>query len=214
MNLQSQTSLSSGNHIPQVPQNQLEAFLYYMAKMDTGMLSEILEDNCTYQNTSKELFLVRLAEVMEQIKSWGKDSELIVIPGECYNERCNKGCRGYSFAGKCSGLHFDLIVENNNTQIDDIFTCSYFKTDSGFLDPEKYIFLEIYPDEKVDFNPDEEYLATLNQCNNACDEVLKNSSSVIDLNFVEQWLKKNEECLDKHREWMKRNSNHNTTDIF
>lgn len=214
MNSQTQTSLSSCNHIPQVPQNQLEAFLYYMAKMDTNMLSEILDDNITYQNTNKEQFIVRLKEELDKIKEWGNDTELVAMPGECYNERCNKGCRGYAFAGNCSGLHFDLIVENNNAQIYDIFTCSNFKTESGNLDPEKYIYIEIYPDEKVDFKPDEEYLATLNQCNSACDEVLKNSSSVIDLNFVEQWLKKNEECLDKHREWMNKNSNRSSSDIF
>lgn len=198
MNFQSQTSLSSDNNIPQDPQNQLEAFLYYMAKMDTGMLSEVLEDNFNYQNTSKESFLVRLAEVMEKIKSWGKDTELVVMPGECYNERCNKRCRGYAFEGNCSGQHFNLIIENVNTQIQDIISCAYFKTDSGYLDPEKSVHIEIFPDEKVDFIPAGEYLATLNQCNNACDEVLKNNSSVIDLNFVGEWLEKHEVCLDKH----------------
>ena len=193
MNTQSQTSLSSGDHLPHIPQNQLEAFLYYMGKMDTGMLYEILEDSRTYQDTTKELFMERLTEALEKFKEWGKDTVLEAIPGVCSNKKCNIGCCGYAFEGNCSGLHLDLIIEKSNGQILDIFDCSEFKTDTKELDPDKSLSIEIYPDEEVGFQPTEEYLLTLSQCNTACDELLKNKKTVLNVEAAVQWLEKYKE---------------------
>lgn len=193
MNLHIQSASSSSNNNQHVPQNQLEAFLYYMAKLDNGMLSEILEDSRTYQDTTKELFMERLTEVLEKFKEWGEDTLLEAIPGVCSNKKCNIGCCGYAFEGNCSGLHLDLIIEKSNGQILDIFDCSEFKTDTKELDPDKSLSIEIYPDEEVGFQPTEEYLMTLHQCNNACDELLKKEKTVLNINTAEQWLDKYKE---------------------
>jgi hypothetical protein len=193
MNPQIQTALSSGTNYQIVPQNQPEAFLYYMAKMDVRILSEILEDSRTYQNTTKELFMERLTEALEKFKEWGKDTVLEAIPGECRNEKCNIGCRGYAFEGNCSELHLDLIIEMNNLQIMDICHCLDFKTETKELNPDKSLSIEIYPDEKMDFQPTEEYLMTLHQCNNACDELLKKEKAILNLKTAGQWLEKYKE---------------------
>jgi len=195
MNSNSKLTLLPENANHNSPKNQLEAFLYYMAKLDTGMLSEILEDSRTYQDADKELFIERLTEALEKFKDLGKDTVLEAIPGECGNESCNKGCRGYAFTGNSSGLHLDLIVENSNARIIDIYHCSYFKADAAELDIDKSISIDIYPDEEADFKPSEEYLMTLHRYNNACDEILKKEKSVLDLNFAEKWLEKHKELI-------------------
>lgn len=190
MNSQNQTTLSSDNNVPQIPKTQLEAFLYYMARMDTGMLSEILEDSRTYQDTTKLLFMERLTEALEKFREWGKDTALEAIPGVCSNKKCNIGCCGYAFEGNCSGLHLDLIIENSNGQILDIYHCSEFKTDTKEVDPVKPLSIDIYPDEEVGYQPTEAYLLTLSQCNNACDELLKNEKTILNLESAEKWLEK------------------------
>lgn len=196
MNTDINSGLSTGNHIPQVPQNQLEAFLYYMAKMDTGMLSEVLDDNKTYQDADKVLFIERLTDVIEKFKDWGAETKLEAISGECGNKKCNsKGCRGYTFLANSSGLHLDLIIKNKNGQILDIYCCPYFITETIELDPDKSLSIEIYPDEEADFKPTEKYLMDLHRYNNACDEILKNESTLLDLNFAEKWLEKHKELI-------------------
>jgi hypothetical protein len=154
-----------------------------MARMDARILSEILEDSRTYQDTTKELFMERLTEALEKFRDWGKDTALEAIPGVCSNKKCNIGCCGYAFEGNSSGFHLDLIVENSNGQILDIYHCSYFKADAAELDMDNSISIDIYPDEEVGFQPTEEYLIKLSHCNNACDEILKKENSILDLKF-------------------------------
>ncbi len=198
MNSQNQTTLSSDNNVPQVPQTQLEAFLYYMARMDTRILSEILEDSRTYQDTNKELFMERLTEALERFKEWGKDTALEAIPGVCSNKKCNIGCCGYAFEGNSSGLHLDLIIENSNGQILDIYHCSEFKTDTKEVDPVKPLSIDIYPDEEVGYEPTEKYLMTLSKCNNACDELLKEIKTVLNINTAGHWLEKHKEIKNSY----------------
>lgn len=189
-----QLSLFTKDILHHAPQNQREAFLFYMSKMDAEMINLVLDDNKTYQDAKKEVFTEKLSEVLSEFIAKG-DTELDVVKGKCDSSECHKGCPGYAFIGNCSGTHLDLIVEGSNTQILDIYHCSSFKADTIELDTDNSLSIDIYPDEEVSFQPTEEYLMTLHRYNNACDEILKNESSVLDIAFADKWLEKHKELI-------------------
>lgn len=51
-----QLPLHHKEDIHHIPQNQLEAFLYYMSRMDVEMAGLVVEDYRTYQDDPKRCF--------------------------------------------------------------------------------------------------------------------------------------------------------------
>ncbi len=84
--------------------------------MDIDTLGLVLDDNKTYQDVSKELFLQKVKEGFDDFKKYG-DTELLIYPGRCISTKCsNSGKRGYSFIGGTSKLHLDMIFEETDTE--------------------------------------------------------------------------------------------------
>jgi hypothetical protein len=184
-----QLSLYNDDDTRHSPKNQREAFLYYMSKLDAEMVGLVLDDEKTYQEAKKEVFVEKLSNVFLKFSKEG-DTELKVWRGECSCAECNKGCSGYAFIGNCSGAHLDLIVEGNSTHIFDIFYCSAFKTEIPEVNTGMYFSMVTYPDERATFQPTNEYLITLHQCNMACDEIMKAETDVLDLETATYWVEK------------------------
>lgn len=49
---------------------------------------------------------------------------LVAAFGLC--KKCNYKCTGYSFVGNEDGSHLDLVVEEKNDRVKDIYDCSDF----------------------------------------------------------------------------------------
>lgn len=184
-----QLSLYNNDDTRHSPNNQREAFLYYMSKLDAEMVGLVLDDEKTYQDAQKEVFIEKLSNVFQKFSTEG-DTELKVLRGECSSDECNKGCPGYAFIGNCSGVHLDLIIEGTSTHIFDICHCSAFKTEIPEANTGKDFSIVIYPDERAMFQPTNEYLITLHQCNMACDEIMKTETDVLDLETATHWVEK------------------------
>lgn len=191
----SQLTLFSKDSTHHSPRNQREAFLYYMSKMDSDMLFLILEDNRTYQDAKKEVFIEKINEALSVFSKNG-DTELLVIKGECGNESCHKGCPGYTFIGNCSGTHLDLIMEGNSTQILDICHCSDFDTGAIDLEDAESISIDINYDEEAAFKPSAEYAMKLHKCNMAVEEIVSDRIRILDILSVESWIERHKELYD------------------
>ena len=94
--------------------NPTSSILKYMSEMDIEMLSLILDENKTYQDATKDVFLNKLKGAFETFKN-EKDQKLNYYPGVCNSSECtNTGCKGYTFVGDTSGASLDLIFDEKN----------------------------------------------------------------------------------------------------
>jgi hypothetical protein len=89
---------------------QVDAVLYFLQRLDIDMVSSVLEDNRTYQNFAKPLFIKKLEDAKDEFIEVG-DTYLNRYNGSCNSKSCNYKCKGYSFVGNNSANYFDLIID-------------------------------------------------------------------------------------------------------
>ena len=99
-----------------------------ISEMDSKSLELILEDNVSYQDTTKTIFLKKLEDVFKEFKK--EDKKLIAYQGKCNSSECsNKIKIGFSFVGNKSGRYINFIIEENEDgSLKDIYSCSVFCT--------------------------------------------------------------------------------------
>ena len=105
---------------------QAEAVIYFFQRLDIDMVSDILEDNRTYQDFEKALFVYKLGNAFNEFIKSG-DTFLHILSGSCNAKFCNYKCMGYSFIGNHSGNYLDMIIEIKEGVVQDMYECSEFK---------------------------------------------------------------------------------------
>lgn len=121
---------------------------------DIASLKELLEDDKTYQDVSKSLFLEKLEKKFNQAKRDDCHSFDDVFFGICGS--CNKGCEGMTFLTN-SGYYLDLFIESKDGKTaDDIYVCNKL---TNFTNLKKTMDLgfSFYKDEYFLFKPPTEY---------------------------------------------------------
>lgn len=108
-------------------QTQADAVLYFFQRLDIDMVSSILEDNRTYQNFQKPIFVYKLGNVFDEFIQSG-NTYLNRYEGFCNAESCNFRCKGFCFIGNKSGHYFELIIEIKEGVVHDMYECSRFET--------------------------------------------------------------------------------------
>ena len=159
-------------------------------KMDWDMLAVLLDNNKTYQNATKEVFLEKLNVAFLELKQNG-DTFLLSHKGFCnFDETPNKVCKGYSFVGNKSKKHIDLIFDELDNNINDIYHCSVFKTNDKTVETESLIWIDIMNDERADFKPSIDFLIKSQKCKLAYDELIQHQNIVIGKEVYLVWLEK------------------------
>ena len=136
-----------------------ETIVQAITAMDLVSLELILDENLTYQDATKEIFLNKLKEIFDEVKK-SKDT-LQSHSGKCGSKDCsNHDKNGMLFCGRNSGKHFNLIIEeDDNENVKDLYYCNVFKC--NFEDKVnkkgKPLKILIYEDEKANFNPSSHY---------------------------------------------------------
>ena len=105
---------------------QVDAVLYFLQRLDIDMVSSVLEDDRTYQNFAKPLFIKKLEDAIDEFIEAG-DTYLNRYEGSCNSKSCNYKCKGYSFVGNNSANYFDLIIDIKHGVVNDIYECFKFK---------------------------------------------------------------------------------------
>jgi len=90
------------------------------------MLSIVLEDNKTYQNCSKSLFIKKLEGVFEEFIQSG-NTYLKKHEGFCNAPSCNFKSKGYCFIGNKTAHYFEIIIDIKDGIVHDMYECAFLK---------------------------------------------------------------------------------------
>lgn len=102
---------------------QVEAVRYFFQKLDSDMINLILNENNTYQDFPKSVFIEKLKLVFEKFIQ-SEDTFLDFYQGKC--KECYKGLEGCLFVGNKSKNYIPIIFLLEAGQIKDMFECSDF----------------------------------------------------------------------------------------
>lgn len=117
---------------------QPQAIRYFIEKMDIEMIDAFLDDDKTYHNLSKSLFLSKLQIGFEKFKSFG-DTQLISDKGNC--ESCDKTKTGFVFIGNNSKNYMSLLFTTADDRIIDLYECINFKNKNSNLNLKWRVFI-------------------------------------------------------------------------
>lgn len=170
--------------------NRKKLIIESFQKMDSDMLYILLDDNKTYQDARKEVFLEKVNDAFSKLKKYG-DTFLSSHIGFCNFKLCsNKGCKGYSFVGNKSKKHIDLIFKELNDEINDIFHCNGFQTNDKSIETESLIEIDIKNDKKANFKPSIDFSIKSQECKLAYEELIQYQNRIIDKTIYLSWLEK------------------------
>lgn len=170
--------------------NKKELIIESFQKMDSAMLEILLDDNKTYQDAAKDMFLEKLNKAFSEFKEKG-DTFLFSYKGFCNSNECNnKGCSGYSFVGNNSKNYIDFIFQETENEINDIFHCNGFEITGKSIETNNPISVFICNDEKADFKPSIDFLIKSQKCKLAYEELIHFQNTVIDKEVYLVWLEK------------------------
>lgn len=117
-------------------------------------LAKLLDDDKSYMDVTKSLFLSKLEEKFIRVKEEGYLAFDEVCSGVCNS--CYKDSEGVTFLSK-SGFYLDLIiVSKDGNNVIDMYQCHKF-TNFINLDKKYPLSIHFYEDEKVNFQPDAAY---------------------------------------------------------
>lgn len=172
-----------------------------ISNMDIASIDAILEEELTYQDISKKLFLEKLSEVFDEFLT--EDDKLIPYEGKCNSEECpNKSSKGVSFVGNKSERYLNLIIEQSHDgAIKDIYHCSNFcPTAYQFDENKKNIRIRVYNDEKVNFYRSKDFNNKDLEAITAINEILHFENEIISKETLTLWKDKYEKLYNK-LEW-------------
>jgi hypothetical protein len=151
--------------------------------LDFDALQNLLDDNRSYRDVSKDLFLATFKEKINQYENLNSYTD--VIEGTCNS--CYKGCKAYKF--KAEGFpSLNLFFEEKNGKVTDIRLCNELKVDLPD-ENERNIYFSFYEDEKVNFTPNLKYLTTLQRIEKAVEDFNKlESIGLVPIQEVVSWF--------------------------
>ena len=120
---------------------QAGAVIYFLQRIDIEMISEILEDNRTYQDLEKCIFIHKLDNALNEFIEAG-DTFLNCCSGFCNEKICNYKCSGFSFIGNHSNNYLDLIIDIKDGVVRDIYECSGFSIPQAGVQKKKRIKID------------------------------------------------------------------------
>ncbi|WP_033960414.1 hypothetical protein [Psychroserpens jangbogonensis] len=170
-----------------------EAIIKYITEMNTDMLSLILDDNKSYMDVSKEVFVNKLGEVFNNLKGFGYSKFSKVVNGHCGGD-CNNGCEGYTFLTEDKRA-LDLIFEEEVNEIRDLYACSIFNNDEMIEDKSK-ISIHFYEDEKLNYQPTKKQLSLQGEIDNVLKEFKQFKNDVTDIDTFCKWTSEVKELYD------------------
>lgn len=125
--------------------NQADAILYFLQRLDIDMVDSILNNEYTYQQHQKSIFIEKLDVAFDEFLNAG-DTYLNRYNGFCNSKTCNHKCKGFSFVGNKSGNYFDLIMDIKDGVVMDIYECINFKCETKSVKKNECIEIDKFED--------------------------------------------------------------------
>ncbi|CAM3774564.1 hypothetical protein FLGE108171_14585 [Flavobacterium gelidilacus] len=177
--------------------NTREGLIAAISNMDLEAIAKVLDDEGTYQDTTKTIYLEKLREGFDQFRKG--DDFLIPYEGGCISEECNnKTKKGVAFVGNNTGRHLTLIIELFEKEtIKDIYHCYSFCPNNFELDENaRNINCRVYSDEKVYFNKSATFIKNNSQAVRAINELKRYENQVINGDILKNWQNKHKDLYD------------------
>ena len=119
--------------------NQAQAIQHFIEKMDIEMVDAFLDNDKTYQDFNKKLFISKLQQAFTMFADLG-DTNLLAIEGRC--NTCDKTKNGYTFIGNNSNNYMSIIFDTTDNKINDLYECSDFKNKQTNLNLKERIYID------------------------------------------------------------------------
>lgn len=153
---------------------QLQAFVYFLRRMDIVMLNDILTDDISYCGTTKSILLEKLQDIFD----WNTFLKNEMLPVKWSDSNTN--CLQF-FCWKPDEWVNTLLI----TSMKDGKIISFINKTPHFGFHKSS--LRIYEDEEIGFVKSTEFIMLQNQCKNAIDEM---TDVLITTDLILNWLKK------------------------
>ncbi len=160
-------------------------------EMDIKKLELLLDNNRSYMDVPKALFLEKLKQQFDYSKQIEVFSFDKVLLGICNS--CNKGCDAYTFLTKDNNA-LDLFFEEKDGQVSDIYLCKNLKNEKNIL-PKYKMYFDFYEDEKVTFKPSIDFLIKKQKIELAITELKLFKDKFVSIIELSHWKKKHQELL-------------------
>jgi len=184
-------ALDNQGEVPNEP-TKAGLIIKAFAEMNSAALEILLDDDKTYQNATKEVFLEKVEELFLAYKNSG-DAYLISYPGKC-GAKCslceNCGKTGYRFVGNDSNNYIDFIFEIGHETVSDIYDCSRFETTETIENLASQASLDFDEDEKAYFVKTPEYLIKVTAAEKAFSEIITLPPQLLDFEQLSYWVDK------------------------
>ena len=160
--------------------------------LDFDLLHVLLDDDRSYMNVTKSLFLETLEENIRQYSNLKAYEE--ALEGTC--GICFKDLKGYKFIAKgCPSLSLLFYEENN--EVIDLFLCKNLVTNKN-PDNDYIITFSFYDDQEVDFQPSLEHIMNVQHVDNAMDEFYSlKQKNIVSLKDIIHWIQKHKDLIRK-----------------
>jgi hypothetical protein len=119
--------------------NQNQAIQNSIEKMDIEMVDTFLDNDKTYQDFAKYLFISKLHQAFVTFADLG-DTHLFLVEGSCNS--CDKTKTGYTFIGNISHNYMSVIFDTADNKINDLYKCSDFKNKHTNLNLNERIYID------------------------------------------------------------------------
>ncbi len=120
---------------------QKDGLVYYIRHLDIEMIDSLLDNDKTYQDFPKYVFIQKFGYALDQFITAG-DAHLNAYTGTCNSELCSKGCGGIRFIGNASGLYMDLIIKEELGVVLDVYECHEFSTVSPLKSLDQKVWID------------------------------------------------------------------------
>ncbi|GGG51870.1 hypothetical protein [Bizionia arctica] len=159
---------------------------------DIQKLEQLLDDNRSYMDVTKELFLKNLKQQFDYKKEYQIFSFKEIIPGTC--QTCHKGCIAYTFKTEDNCV-LNLFFEETNGEVTDIYLCNNLKHDKK-IKPKYSMYFFFYEDEKVNFTPSIEFLIKKQKIEDALTDFKNFNGKTVLIEDIHYWGQKHRELLE------------------
>lgn len=119
--------------------NQTQAIQYFIEKMDIEMVDAFLDNDKTYQDFEKYLFISKLQQAFTTFADLG-DTHLFAVEGNC--NTCDKTKTGFTFIGNNSNNYMSIIFDTADNKINDLYECSEFNNMQTNLNLKERIYID------------------------------------------------------------------------
>ena len=120
--------------------NQIQAIQHFIEKMDIEMVEAFLDNDKTYQDFEKYLFISKLQQAFATFADLG-DTYLVAVEGRCNS--CDKTKTGYTFIGNNSNNYMNIIFNTADNKINDLYECRDFKNKQTNLNLKDRIYIDV-----------------------------------------------------------------------